>query len=100
MLGPVEDALADAESALPPAQRERVEIVHRSGLRLQRLVNSLLDFSRIEAGRVKATYEPTDLAAFTADLASNFRSACEKAGLALMVDCLPLSEPVFVDRSM
>jgi signal transduction histidine kinase len=60
----------------------------------------LLDFSRIEAGRVKATYEPTDLAAFTADLASNFRSACERAGLSLLVDCPPLSEPVFVDRQM
>jgi PAS domain S-box-containing protein len=100
MLGPVEDALADAESVLPPAQRERIEVVHRNGLRLQRLVNALLDFSRIEAGRVQASYEPTDLAAFTADLASNFRSACEKAGLTMTVDCPPLSEPVFVDRPM
>src|SRR5581483_9158171 len=45
-------------------------------------------------------YEPTDLAAFTADLASNFRSACEKAGLQLVVDCPPLAELVYVDRPM
>ena len=63
------------DGPLPPPQRERLEVVHRNGLRLQRLVNTLLDFSRIEAGRVRAAYEPTDLAAFTADLASNFRSA-------------------------
>ena len=100
MLGPAEDALADAGDALPPAQRERVEVIHRNGLRLQRLVNALLDFSRIEAGRVKATYEPTDLASFTADLASNFRSACERAGLTLTVDCEPVGEPVSVDRQM
>ena len=100
MLGPVEDALAASDEHLPPLQRERLEVVHRNGLRLQRLVNCLLDFSRIEAGRVRATYEPTDLAEFTADLASNFRSACDKAGLELRVDCLPLSEPVFVDRTM
>ncbi len=100
MLGPVEDALAGSDGSLPPLERERLEVVHRNGMRLQRLVNSLLDFSRIEAGRVKATYEPTDLAEFTVDLASNFRSACEKAGLELRVDCPPLGEPVFVDRSM
>jgi PAS domain S-box-containing protein len=100
MLGPVEDALAGSDGPLPPSQRERLEVVHRNGLRLQRLVNNLLDFSRIEAGRVRAAYEPTNLAAFTADLASNFRSACETAGLRLTVDCPPLAEVVFVDRPM
>jgi signal transduction histidine kinase len=84
MLGPVEDALALSDEGALPAGRETLEFVHRNGQRLQRLVNTLLDFSRIEAGRVKASYEPTDLAAFTADLASNFRSACEKADLPLM----------------
>ena len=100
MLGPVEDALAASNEPLPPLQRERLEVVYRNGLRLQRLVNSLLDFSRIEAGRVRAAYEPTALADFTTDLASNFRSACEKAGLKLRVDCPTLGEPVFVDRPM
>ena len=100
MLGPVEDALAASDQPLPPQQRERLEVVHRNGLRLQRLVNSLLDFARIEAGRVQAAYEATDLADFTADLASNFRSACDKAGLTLRVECPPLSEPVYVDRPM
>ena len=100
MLGPVEDALAASNEPLPPLQRERLKVVYRNGLRLQRLVNTLLDFSRIEAGRVRAGYEPTALADFTTDLASNFRSACEKAGLKLRVDCPPLGEPVFVDRPM
>ena len=100
MLGPVDDALAALDEPLPPLQRERLELVHRNGLRLGRLVNSLLDFSRIEAGRVRAAYEATDLADFTADLASNFRSACHTAGLELRVHCVPLDEPVFVDRPM
>jgi signal transduction histidine kinase len=63
-------------------------------------VNTLLDFSRIEARRMEAVYEPTDLAAFTAELASNFRSATDRAGLRLVVDCPPLGEAVFVDRDM
>ena len=99
MLGPIEDALADADE-LPPSHQAQLQVVHRNGLRLQRPVNGLLEFSRIEAGRVRAAFEPIDLAEFTTDLASNFRSACEKAGLELRVDCPRLSEPVFVDGPM
>jgi signal transduction histidine kinase/DNA-binding response OmpR family regulator len=100
MLGPLEDILAKPADQVTPDNRELLTIVHRNSLRLLRLVNTLLDFSRLEAGRVQAVYEPTDLATLTADLASNFRSACERAGLRLVVDCPPLPEPIYVDREM
>ena len=99
MLGPLEDALAEA-AALPEEHRLRLDVAHRNALRLLRLVNSLLDFSRIESGRVLARYRPTDLAALTADLAASFRSATDKAGLRLIVDTPSLSEPAYVDREM
>jgi signal transduction histidine kinase/DNA-binding NarL/FixJ family response regulator len=98
MLGPLEDALADPD--LPPTEHERLDIARRNSLRLLKLVNSLLDFSRIEAGRAQAVFEPVDLATLTADLASNFRSAFERAGLRLSVECSPLPAPVYVDRDM
>jgi signal transduction histidine kinase/FixJ family two-component response regulator len=97
MLGPLEDALADP---LPAVQRDRVEVAHRNSLRLIKLVNSLLDFARIEAGRAQATYEALDLSALTTELASNFRSACDRAGLQLIVDCAPLPESMYVDHDM
>jgi len=100
MLGPLEDELAERDSPLPPARRERLRTAHRNSLRLLKLVNTLLDFSRIEAGRVRASYDPTDLAAHTAELASVFRSAVEKAGLTLTVSCSTLPELVYVDREM
>ncbi|MEO6057115.1 MAG: ATP-binding protein, partial [Gemmatimonadales bacterium] len=100
LLGPLEDALEDLLDPLAAPQRERIEVAHRNSLRLLKLVNTLLDFSRIEAGRVEASYEPTDLAAFTADLASVFRSAIERAGLRLVVDCEPQRALVYVDRDM
>lgn len=99
MLGPIEEALAGADQ-LPADMRAHLQVAYRNALRLLKLVNSLLDFSRIEAGRAQASYRATDLAAFTAELASNFRSACDKAGLALRVDCAPLPELVYVDRDM
>ncbi len=100
MLGPVEDLLAKSHVGLSPAAKTQLELVSRNGSRLLRLVNTLLDFSRLEAGRMQAIYQQTDLAAFTVELASVFRSATEKAGLVLELDCPGLQEPVFVDRGM
>jgi signal transduction histidine kinase len=97
MLGPLHDTLANAQ--LPATLRPQLEVAHRNSLRLLKLVNSLLDFSRIEAGRVSASFEPIDLGAFTYDLASNFRSAMERAGLQFDVSC-ELQAPVHVDREM
>src|SRR5262249_24703361 len=99
ILGPLEDTLARVDD-LAPADRTQLLTVQRNSLRLLKLVNTLLDFSRIEAGRVQAVYEPTDLAAATAELASVFRSAVEKAGLKFTIDCRPLSEPAYVDSNM
>lgn len=100
MLSPTEDALADTVVPLPQKQRERIELVQRNGRRLLKLVNTLLDFSRIEAGRIQAMYEPTDLATLTAELASVFRSTIEQAGIQLIVECSTLPEAIFVDREM
>jgi signal transduction histidine kinase len=100
MLGPLEDLLAKPDSSLAASDRYQLVMIHRNSLRLLKLVNTLLDFSRIEAGRIKAVFEPVDLAAFTAELASVFRSAMERAGLEYVVNCPPLPEPVYVDREM
>ena len=100
MLGPVENALQELDAGGPPALRRDLEVVRRNSLRLLKLVNALLDFSRIEGGRVNAVFEPVDLAALTTDLASNFRSAIERAGMYLAVDCPPLGELVMVDQDM
>ncbi|TWI69767.1 PAS domain S-box-containing protein [Pseudoduganella lurida] len=98
ILGPLDDALA--ADGLAPPQRRRIETTHRNALRLLKLVNSLLDFSRIEAGRVQATYSPVDLARLSTDIASVFESAMEKGGLAYTLDLRELGQPVYVDRDM
>ena len=98
MLGPLEDALA--EPGQTRTQHDRLAVAHRNSQRLLRLVNALLDFSRVEAGRVEATFRPTDLARLTTELASSFQSATDRAELELIIDAPPLREPVFVDPEM
>jgi signal transduction histidine kinase len=98
MLGPLEDALSVPD--IPPQVRTHLEVTQRNAGRLLKLVNSLLDFARIEAGRMQALFAPVDLAALTTDLASTFRSAMQRAKLEFAVACEPLGEPVYVDRDM
>lgn len=99
MLGPLEDILGKPD--LPQQRvREEVEVAHRNSLRLLKLVNTLLDFSRIEAGRIQARYEELDLAALIRDLASMFRSTVERAGLDFHIDCQKLEHPTFIDQDM
>jgi signal transduction histidine kinase len=71
MLGPLEDALARNE--LRAMDRDRLALALRNSHRLLKLVNSLLDFSRIEADRMQAVYEPTDISSVTSELASVLR---------------------------
>ncbi|MGW4057883.1 SpoIIE family protein phosphatase [Amycolatopsis sp. NPDC004747] len=99
ILGPAAE-LREALDGAGERVREEVDVIQRNALRLGRLVNNLLDFSRIEAGRMQARFEPVDLGTFTAELASVFRAAVERAGLAFEVDCPPSAEPVHVDRGM
>jgi len=98
LLSPLEELLASNQ--LPPDVHEQLELAHRNGLRLLKLVNSLLDIGRIEAGRTEGLYEATDLAVLTRDVASAFRAAIQKAGLQFVVDTPPLPEPFYVDRGM
>jgi PAS domain S-box-containing protein len=102
MLGPLEDALTAIDAEKYSEVAANLATSHRNALRLLKLVNTMLDFSRIEAGRAQASYQPTDIAAFTAELASNFRSACDKAGLRLTVDCTRFDggEQAYLDRDM
>ncbi|MEV4614970.1 SpoIIE family protein phosphatase [Kitasatospora sp. NPDC049258] len=97
--GPLEE-LRSRPDGTGAGGSEQLEVIHRNALRLGKLVNTLLDFSRIEAGRMQARYEPVDLAAVTAELAGVFRSAVDQAGLVFEVDCRPLPEPVRLDRAM
>ena len=100
LLAPISDALDEAGDQLPPGAHDQLVLALRNGQRLQRLVNDLLEFVSIEAGRTSAVRVATDLSADTAELAGVLRAAAERAGLTLTVDCPPLGRPVAVDPRM
>ncbi|MFZ1993182.1 MAG: ATP-binding protein [Solirubrobacteraceae bacterium] len=95
ILGPLEQVMDDTTA--PEAVREQVAVALRSASRMLKIVNGLLDFSRLESGGWLGTFAPTDLAQLTREVGAMFRSTAERAGLRLLVDCPMLPRPVCVD---
>jgi len=71
ILNPLEELLNQPASNLSVIERQNIETTHRNAVRLLKLVNTLLDFSRIESGRQQASYTLTDLVGLTTNLAAN-----------------------------
>jgi PAS domain S-box-containing protein len=99
LLNPLEDLLRNSGSSIS-VPRSDLELMRRNSLRLLKMVNTLLDLSRIDAGRLEGEFEPSDLAELTAEYTSVFRSIVESAGLYLDMQVKALDEPVYVDRTM
>ena len=98
IMSPLEELLQTDD--LADGVRENLELARRNSLRLLKLVNNLLDFAQLEAGRVEAHFEPVDIAQLTKELASGFRSTLERAGLSLSINVAGSMAPVYVDRDM
>ncbi len=100
IMGPVGELKRAVDAGAHAELAPQVEIVHRNGLRLTKLVNTLLDFSRLQAGRVRVAYEPVHLGTLTAELSSAFQEAVDRAGLCLVVECDEFRDIVYVDPDM
>ncbi|MES2565578.1 MAG: response regulator [Bacteroidota bacterium] len=100
MLGPLENLLNNRSTSFIEDERVSLETTHRNALRLLKLVNTLLDFSKVESGRQEVLFELVDLVDLTSDLASNFRSISEKTGVDLIIKADTFIQPVYLDKGM
>jgi PAS domain S-box-containing protein len=100
ILGPLAELLEQGDPALSPNVRDYIELAHRNAERLHKLINAIMDFASIEAGRLPMTAEPVDICALTAEMASLFRSAIEAAGLTLSFRSSLPATCALLDRDM
>ena len=98
LIGPIEDVLND--TSIGASNKQRMEVAFRNALRMQKLVNTVLEFSKIEAGKLEGQFTRVDICALTTDFTSIFRSAIEKSGMDLKMVCEEVSGDVYVDVDM
>ncbi len=96
---PVEDIL-EREPELSPRTRSDLALVQANVARLSRMVEAMLDFSRMEAGRLVPQLQTSNIAMLTRGLSAAFAPALERAGLEFVVDVPDLSRMALVDHDV
>ncbi|HEY3544670.1 MAG TPA: ATP-binding protein [Propionicimonas sp.] len=95
---PLQEVLSD--EGVAGKARERLVLVRGNVVRLRRMVDAMLDFSRMEAGRIVPNLTEVDVAALLRSLAAGFGPAIERAGLEFTVDLPNLPQPGQLDRDI
>lgn len=87
------EALLDGKDKTPEDRTRYLDIVHRETMRLIRLVNGLLDLSRIEAGTIRLKMEALDLPRIIANVLTKYRPILAERNLRL-IKKLPPALPI------
>ncbi|KIO32181.1 hypothetical protein M407DRAFT_18753 [Tulasnella calospora MUT 4182] len=96
--GPVQEAL---RLTTETRVKQQLAMTTRNIERLQKLVDSLMDFTRVEGGRMYGRFRATSLADYTADLAELFRNPIEKNNIEYVVTSDHANEATaFVDHDL
>jgi signal transduction histidine kinase/ligand-binding sensor domain-containing protein/AraC-like DNA-binding protein len=88
-IGPLEDARAQLADTASNSALSRIDVALRNSRRLFRLVNQILDVSKLEGGAMRLRAQPGDLGDFVRGIASAFEGVAERKHITLRVD-LPL----------
>ncbi len=90
----------DRKQPLTPRQQERIEYVLRGGQHLLKLIDEVLDLSRIEAGGVTISAEPVSVRELLAEVASTLEPLAARTNVHLALAPLPADLPtVRADRT-
>jgi len=84
-----EQLKANSQGNLTARQAMHADIIHRSGADLLRLINDILDLSKIEAGHMTVHIEEFAVADLISELDSLFRTQAEAKGLLFDVSLSP-----------
>ncbi|XXR92803.1 ATP-binding protein [Sorangium sp. So ce406] len=98
ILAPLASLLSSPDEPLSPKVRTHLERIQRSGRRLHRLVDDVLDYQKVEAGKMLLDWEAVDVTALLADMVEEARPAAERGRLELALQVDPALDMVPLDR--
>nr|GFC40314.1 putative LOV domain-containing protein [Tanacetum cinerariifolium] len=81
ILGPVEELLTAPADALAPAHRHDLKLVRRNTQRLMQLVNQLLDFRKIDVGKMAVRATEGNLIGFVREIMDVFEKIARQRGI-------------------
>ena len=81
-----------------PLYKEKLEIIHTSGVKLLNFTNELLDFSKIESGKVDLNYEPFNVRALFQDIYHEHIDLAKAKGLDFKIDYLHANVSIYSDK--
>jgi PAS domain S-box-containing protein len=84
-LAPLKNAiqLMSALPAIPPRQADSLRIMQRQVAQLERLVEDLVDFTRVQVGKLRLAYQTVTLQDVLAEAMENCRGPADGKGVAL-----------------
>ena len=92
------EMLAEGRVTTDDKRHTYLEVITRESQRLTRLVNNVLDFSRLEQGRKQYRFERLELAAVARDVLESQADRLRDAGLALKAEFPESSAWILADR--
>ena len=81
-----------------PSYKEKLEIIHTSGVKLLNFTNELLDFSKIESGKVDLNYEPFNVRALFQDIYHEHIDLAKTKGIDFKIDYLHANVSIYSDK--
>ena len=81
-----------------PSYKEKLEIIHTSGVKLLNFTNELLDFSKIESGKVDLSYEPFNVRALFQDIYHEHIDLAKAKGIDFKIDYLHANVSIYSDK--
>ena len=83
IMGPLEDALSSPK--LHFSVKNNLDFIQRNSMRLLRLINQLMDFRKIEEGKMKLYASENNLSAFVTEITNAFRDIARKKSISYNV---------------
>ena len=98
ILGPLEDTISSPK--LHFTLKNNLDLIQRNSIRLLKLINQLMDFRKVEEGKMSVYATKHDIGEFIIEIANEFKDLARKKHISLNVNNKTSGLTIYFDQSM